>query len=227
MAAPETTDDRTAKARIRDAAIGVYAEHGVEGTTARRVAAAAEVSPGLVIHHFGSMDGLRAACDEHVAALIREQKQQAMATGPGLDVMGALREAQARSMTDVSGYLARVLAHDSPSVAALVDELVRDAEGYLAQGVASGIVTPTDDPHGRAVLLTIWSLGTLVLHRHLARLLGVDPTEPDFGTDPAAAAAYVRPAMDLLSTGVLTEAFAEQTRQTLADPARTTEGARP
>ena len=33
----------------------------------RDVAAAAEVSPGLVMHHFGSKAGLREAVDEHVA----------------------------------------------------------------------------------------------------------------------------------------------------------------
>ena len=50
--------DRTAKARIRDAAIECYAFHG-DDCTARMVAEKAGVSPGLVIHHFGSMEGLR------------------------------------------------------------------------------------------------------------------------------------------------------------------------
>jgi len=127
-------DDRTTRARIRDAAIGCFAENGIAGTTARKIATAAGVSPGLVIHHFGSMDGLRNACDEYVAAIIRQEKQEAMAAGPGLDLLAALRDSKAGSGM---GYLARVLADDSPAVAALVDDLVADAEGYFQQGVCA------------------------------------------------------------------------------------------
>ncbi|MEX0658697.1 MAG: TetR/AcrR family transcriptional regulator [Egibacteraceae bacterium] len=78
-------DDRTARARIRDAAITRFAEDGVAGTSVRAIAGQAGVSAALVIHHFGSKEALRAACDEHVAATIRERKQTAMAAGPGLD----------------------------------------------------------------------------------------------------------------------------------------------
>ncbi len=47
---------------------------GTEGFAAsvRAVATRAEVSRGLLNHHFGSKDGLRAACDEHVLRVIRE-----------------------------------------------------------------------------------------------------------------------------------------------------------
>ena len=71
-------DDRSTAARIRDAAIGLFAERGVAATTVREIAEAAAVSPGLVIHHFGSKDALRAACDEHIAASLREQKAKGM-----------------------------------------------------------------------------------------------------------------------------------------------------
>ena len=140
-------DDRTTKARIRDAAIGCFAEHGVATTTVRKVAAAAGVSPGLVIHHFGSMDGLRSACDEYVAVIIRQQKQEAMSAGPGFDGLAAFREAKVESL---AGYLARVLVDDSPTVAKLVDDLVADAEGYLQQGVETGMLQPSTNPRGRA-----------------------------------------------------------------------------
>ena len=86
-------DDRTAKARIRDAAIVSFAEHGIAATTVRKVAAEAGVSAGLVMHHFGSMEGLRAACDQHVTAMIRELKGGAMAAGSGFDPLAAFRSA--------------------------------------------------------------------------------------------------------------------------------------
>ena len=46
----------------------------------RAVAAEAGVSPALVIHHFGSKDALRAACDEHVLRVIREAETEAFAS---------------------------------------------------------------------------------------------------------------------------------------------------
>ena len=44
--------DLTARARIRDAALRLFAERGVEGVTIREIAEAAGVSGGLVRHHF-------------------------------------------------------------------------------------------------------------------------------------------------------------------------------
>ena len=87
-----STDDRTTAARIRDAAIECFAAEGVAGTSIRTIAAASGVSPGLVIHHFGSKDELRTACDDYVAALIRELKSEAIAAGAGIDPVAALRD---------------------------------------------------------------------------------------------------------------------------------------
>ena len=50
--------DLTARARIRDAAIECFARQGF-AVSVRAIAAHAGVSPGLVIHHFGSKAGLR------------------------------------------------------------------------------------------------------------------------------------------------------------------------
>jgi AcrR family transcriptional regulator len=197
-------DDRTTKARIRDAAIECFAENGVSGTTARRVATAAGVSPGLVMHHFGSMEGLRSACDEYVAATIRQYKHDVLSADPDFEVLAALRGAQ---MGSFAGYLAAALGEDSPAVAKLVDDLVADAEGYLQQGMDTGMVRPSADPRGRAAVVLLWSLGALVLHRHVQRILGVDLTAPNVAADPAFAA-YAGPAYEIMSDGIMTDDFA-------------------
>lgn len=206
-------DDRTAKARIRDAAVAVIADRGTPALTARRVAERADVSPGLVNHHYGSMDGLQRACDQHVAALIREAKTAAVARGGALDPLAALRDRRYRPLL---AYLAQRLSHGSPAVADLVDELVADAEGYMAEAVANGMVRPTEDPRGRATVLVLWSLSALVLHEHMERLLGVDPTDPEVGTD-GGLARYLRPALDILGQGVLTDEVAQQLAERLPD----------
>lgn len=213
-AAPVPVDDRTAKARIRDAAIECFAEHGLAATTARKVAAAAGVSPGLVIHHFGSMDGLRAACDEHVVATIRDYKTGAMAEGPGLDILAALRHAPTESLM---GYLATVLHDDSPRVARLVDDLVADAEAYLQLGVETGMVRPSSNPRDRAAVVVLWSLGALALHHHVQRILGVDLTDPDIVANQSIAA-YAAPAYEVLNEGIISEAFAPQVSEAFRTP---------
>ncbi|MBU1493380.1 MAG: TetR/AcrR family transcriptional regulator [Actinobacteria bacterium] len=205
-------DDRTAKARIRDAAIECFAEHGIAATTARKVAEAAGVSPGLVMHHFGSMDGLRSACDDHIAEIIRSQKSRALSAGPNMDILAALREADPGPM---GAYLARILVDDSPAVARLVDDMVADAEVYLEQGVASGMLKPSADPRGRAVLLALWQLGALVLHKHMDRLIGVDLTDPDVTTKPALAA-YAGPVYEVLGGGFFTADFLSQAQAAIA-----------
>jgi AcrR family transcriptional regulator len=198
VAAPSAATDRTARARIRDAAIARFAEAGVDGTSIRSVAAAAGVSPGLVIHHYGSKDALRVACDQHVAATIREQKRAALGAGAGMDPLAALRTY--REGPPLLGYLARTLVDGSPHVAELVDEMVADAVDYMEEGVAAGTLVPSEQPRARTAVLTIWSLGALVLHEHLERLIGADLVGDAEGLGP-----YVRPAAEILTRGLLHE----------------------
>ena len=208
---PRAADqDLTARARIRDAAVACFAERGVAGASVRAIADDAGVSPALVIHHFGSKDALRVACDEHVAAIIRQGKQEALTAGAGLDPVASLR-----AVTDgppYLRYLARTLVDGSPHVAELIDEMVEDAVGYLDAGVAAGTLKPTDDQRGRAVVLMMWSLGALVLHEHVTRLTGADLVD-----DPANAESWMLPALELLTDGVLDEAVRERYREVFAE----------
>jgi len=50
--------DPERKSRIIDATLGVIAEHGVAGTTHRRIAAAADVPLGSLTYHFSGLDDL-------------------------------------------------------------------------------------------------------------------------------------------------------------------------
>ena len=192
-------DDRSTPARIRDAALGCFAERGVKATTVRQIAERAGVSAGLVIHHFGSKDRLRVACDRFVATHIRERKAAVMRAGGGLDPLAVMRE-QAGG-PPVQAYLARTLAEGTHEVAVLVDEMIDDAERTVRDGMASGVLRRSDDPRGVAAVLTLWSLGALVLHQHVERVLGVDLTAA--ADEHAGNPAYVRPALELLSQGLV------------------------
>lgn len=203
-------DDRTTAARIRDAAIVCFADAGVAATSVRTIAAEAGVSAGLVMHHFGSKERLRSDCDHHVAALIREAKEKAAAEGAGIDPVGQIRAYE--QGLPLLRYLARTLVDGSPHVAALVDEMVADATAYTEQAVETGLMRPSDDPRGRAAVLTLWSLGAVVLHEHVERILGADLTGT--ATDMAA---YAVPAAEILGRGVLAPGVYERIRDSFHD----------
>ena len=200
--------DRTARARIRDAAIAAFAERGVAATSVKAVAADAGVSTALVFHHFRSKAGLRAACDAHVLAVLDQQKRQAMRAGPHLDVFAALR--QAAEGPPVVHYLARMLSDRSSEAAALVDGLVDVSVAALEEGVRSGVLQPVEQPRDLSAVLVLWSLGLLVLHDHAERLLGVDVTG-----DAAQRSRYMAVAMEALR-GLFTDEAYEHGRRALA-----------
>ena len=179
--------------------------------TVRDIATKAGVSAGSVIHHYGSMDGLHQACNDHVAAVIRTYKSGAVSQSQGFDLLGTLR-----SISDLplAGYLAKAALRDSSMAAQLIDELVDDAVSYTQEGVEAGTIRPSDVHRGRATILLLWSLGGLLLHDHLERLLGVDITDPDALASPSAEA-YMRPAVELMSHGILTDAYAKQMDEAL------------
>lgn len=208
-AQPAVAEERTAKARIRDAALACFAADGVARTSVRAIAAAAGVSPGLVIHHYGSKDALRSACDQYLVAEVRRVDDAALALGPSVDPVGILRElGEGR---DLVRYLARTLADGSPHVAELVEDLVANGVAVSREAERVGAVHPCDDEHARAVVLTLWSLGALVLHEYLERLLGEDVLG-----DLPASSRYLATAVDLLGRPVLTEATYRQWRDALA-----------
>ena len=207
------SDDRTTEARIRDATIELVAERGLPAFTARNVAEAAGVSPGLVIHHFETMSGLRKACDRYVAAEIRRIKAEAAAKGVAYDPMESFKQQSAG--LPVSLYIASVLTESSPEVDELVDEMVADAADYSQQMVENGLLKPTAYPEGRAAILVAWSLGNLMMRNHLKRLLGVDIARTP--GDPADAAPYMGPMIELLHNGMTTDVAFELMHQAFVD----------
>lgn len=138
-------DALSTKARILSAALVRFADDGVDKATVRGIASDADVSAGLVVHHFGSRDGLRAACDAHVRTMIREGKEKALAEGAQVDALQALRMAGER--LPIMRYLASALAAGGPMAASLFDDIVADAEVYVQRSIDIGLMKPTDDLH--------------------------------------------------------------------------------
>ena len=163
-------DDLTARARIRDAAILLFGRDGFTGTSVRAIAAEAEVSPALVIHHFRNKDGLRAACDDFVTQELVDTEQKSA----DADLIGTMHRwlSNPDVFQPAFDYLARMLDGDSETAGRLFDELVDRTERMLADGAASGTMRQPGDPKATALLLAIQGLALLTMSRHVGRTLG-------------------------------------------------------
>src|SRR5215470_455855 len=172
-------DDRTARAVIRDEALRLFAEHGPDAVTVRQIATAAGVSPGLVIHHFGSKDGLLEAVDAHVLAMFETMLGE-LTTGdlyePG--AAGSLAEAVVRYLppgSPVPGYLRRLLLSGGDRGRELFRRLYEGGRAALDAMSAAGLAAPGADPAVRAAILMSNDLAVLLLREQLAGVLGEDP----------------------------------------------------
>ncbi|WP_461007968.1 TetR/AcrR family transcriptional regulator [Streptomyces capparidis] len=168
-------DGRSTPAVIRDEALRLFAAHGPDAVTVRQIAAAAGVSPGLVVHHFGSKEGLRAAVDGHVSRVIGEVIGE-LASGPGptgLLVEGIVRRLPAGS--PIPAYLRRLLLTDDETGRRLFRALYDVARAHLDRAAATEAADPGADPAVRAAFLLVNDLAVLLLRTHLTDVLGVDP----------------------------------------------------
>ncbi|MGO0577741.1 TetR family transcriptional regulator [Ornithinimicrobium panacihumi] len=191
--------------RILLAAVDLFGRHGVKGTSLKTIAVAAGVSPPLIVHHYGSKEALRVACDQHVARVLRTAKTDTVEQGQYPDPLSLM--SQLRENRPVVRYLARTLGDGSPLVNALVDEMVAEAERYTEAGVEAGLLRPSANPRARVVVLFLWSMGALVLHEHLERLLGVSLLD---GEEPPLP--YLQAVLEIYADGVLADGTYEELR---------------
>ncbi|MDQ2626040.1 MAG: TetR family transcriptional regulator [Actinomycetota bacterium] len=191
------SSDLTASAKIRDAAIEQFGRHGF-GVSIRAIAEAAGVSAALVIHHFGSKDGLRRACDEFVAEEIRSGKSEAMQSADPATWFAAMAEIE--TYASVTAYLVRTMQSGGELATTLWRRMVDNAESYLDEGVRAGTLKPSRDPKARARYVAITGGGAFLLYLQMHE----NPTDlravlRDYSRD------MVLPSLEIYTEGLLTD----------------------
>ena len=192
-----SADDLTATARIRDAAVDLFGREGF-GVSVRAIAAAAGVSPGLVIHHFGSKDKLHRACDEYVAESIRASKSESIASSDPATWMAQMAEIE--QYAPIMRYLVRSIRSGGDLAKTLWRTMIDGVEEYVAEGVRAGTVKPSADPAARARFLAFANCGSFLLYLQLHP----DPSDlrsvlRDYSED------MVLPALEVYSHGLMTD----------------------
>ncbi|GFG70707.1 TetR/AcrR family transcriptional regulator [Mycolicibacter senuensis] len=167
MVNPRVTDqDLTGRARIRNAALDLYAQYGEDRISLRAVAAEAGVTLGLVQHHFKTKEGLRHAVDQ----LVVDYFAHAIAEAPTDDTaaqIGAARDDAVREMLaanpPVVNYVRRALLDPSHDRMHLLDVLVELTQREITSLRKSGHASTTRRPSTQIVAVLVRQMGELFL----------------------------------------------------------------
>jgi AcrR family transcriptional regulator len=191
------SDDRTAVARIRDAAIEQWGQQGFN-VGLRSIAEAAGVSAALVIHHFGSKEGLRKACDEYIAEEIRTGKSASLQTKDPADWFAQMAEIE--SYAPMMAYLVRSMQLGGDLAKMMWQRMIDNAEEYLEEGVRNGVLKPSRDPRARAKYLGMSSGGGFLMYLQMHE----NPTDlravlRDYGEE------MVLPALEVYTQGLMVD----------------------
>jgi AcrR family transcriptional regulator len=160
-------EDLTARARIRDAAIALFAERGIGPATIRDIAQAAGVSSGLVRHHFGSKEGLRRACDDY--AMAESAKLRSRILSDGQTILGGLHPA----IIQLQRYLVRSTLDSPGRASAMFGRMVEVGEQWIEEQDIR-----VADPRAYSAVLVAMQMGMFLMADQLSAALGADVTKP-------------------------------------------------
>jgi AcrR family transcriptional regulator len=168
--------DLTAEARIRRSALRLFAEQGYGATTTRSIAAAAGVSPGLVLHHFGTKDNLRDHVDRDAMATVNEIFASFTPEDALVDFT-AFITGYARLFAehpDITAYMRRSLLEPGAATGGLLTRILAYIEGLTATWVERGAIQAPTDLRATAALQASLGLTSILLGPSLQQYLGTD-----------------------------------------------------
>jgi AcrR family transcriptional regulator len=165
--------------RLVATALALFASKGFDSVTVREIAKAAEVSIGLISHHFGSKEGLREAVDEYFMAQFAEVLNidpQRGAFVQWVDDWIARHEAEAAPLF---GYFRRALLDESDWGAKIFERFYAITQQTITRLDAQGRIRPDVDRLWLPFLMIYLELGTTLLDPYVKRILGRSGFEPD------------------------------------------------
>lgn len=172
---PDTTGPAIAPsaARIRAAALRLFAAQGTAATSLRAIAASAGVSVGLVQHHFPTKADLVRAVDDHVRQVVGAAMTQPAPGPPDDSVADVGRRVTALivEQPDVVNYLTHALVEGQPLGATIFDALAASGAARWKRRSGRGETRPDLDHLWATLHPLILVFGTLILRPHVDRHL--------------------------------------------------------
>ena len=158
--------DLTAKARIRNTALDLYASQGEDRTSMRAIAAAAGVTVGLLVHHYGTKDRIRDAVEDLVVDYFRQAIARAPAGGSPADIAAARDAAVAEMLVvnpEVVNYMRRALLDPAGPRGHLLERLTELSSAEVSQLRRSGLASVKRAESSQVIGVMIRQLGHLFL----------------------------------------------------------------
>jgi TetR/AcrR family transcriptional regulator, regulator of cefoperazone and chloramphenicol sensitivity len=176
-----TVDSGNGKERLIKVAMRMFADKGYDGITVRDISAAADVSVGLINHHFGSKDGLRDAVDRHFLAQFEETVSNnpfdpRAADQRGTDAVVEWTEGWIDRHIDEwsisTAYMRRALLEGNDWGANLFERYYQVVRTMVDRMDAEGRLRPDVDRLWLPLLVLYMELGTLLLEPYVEKILG-------------------------------------------------------
>ncbi|KJE20911.1 transcriptional regulator, TetR family [Frankia torreyi] len=170
-------EDLTAKARIRAAAFALVAERGVHSTTVRAIAQRAGVSPALVIHHFGSKQGVIDAISTWIVEYLHRNTREPDRGGDPAQALQRRLVRFERMVAEVpllGAYVRRMLLDGQPDGLDWFRRAVDLSAEELAHRERLGKARPSTDLRAEAAMLFILGFAPVLLGPMLEHALGLD-----------------------------------------------------
>lgn len=174
------SDTANGKERLIKVAMRLFADKGYDGITVRDISAAADVSVGLINHHFGSKEGLREAVDkffiQQFEEVLFEERPKPATEDEGLELSVEFTENWINRHIDdwdlTKAYMRRALLEGSDWGAGLFERFYQVVRTSMDRMDADGNIRADVDRLWLPLLVLYMELGTLLLEPYVDRVLG-------------------------------------------------------
>jgi AcrR family transcriptional regulator len=166
--------DLTTYARVRNAALEGFARDGIASTSIRDIAKAAEVSPGLVQHHFPNKAALIAAVNDYVIHIATDTFSQPLDSDSPIDIhqqLGDRVTALVHEHPTALRYVARSAADGEENALVIFDAFLDIARSQWQAAADRNLLRPDTDITWATLNAVVINLGTILLTNAIDRHL--------------------------------------------------------
>lgn len=204
----------TAEARIRSSALRLFAERGYSETTVRAIAEDVGISPGLILHHYGSKEGLRDAVNEEVVRTILGLADQYLDVDAPLDQLFEEGGSDLRTLLaarpELGAYLRRLFFDGDQAGLQILERLMELGRTYSATMEERGVIRRPPDPEMRDLQALILDLCPVLFGPLFAAYFRVPPLDEELYRR------WIAAEFDLFARGLFTQSAITALEERLA-----------